>query len=161
MPLAWKGKGPATARPRAPGQPWPFFPEDLDWTFYQAAPPAQQLAFLDGDEPFAIEGCHPRHARIEGTLPGVRARGFAMRRDGTVEELPLRLDTVGFDADALSASVIWRGILPIPDERAPDLGLGAEGAVRRPGAPSFNVESVLLLTGDATLEEARTRLLRR
>ncbi len=135
-PLAWKE--------RADEHAWPFFPEELDWTRHQAAPAAQQLALLDGDEPFAIAGCAPE--TIEGALPGIAPRCL-VARDG-VAELPLRLDTVLFDVDARRLQLVWRGWLGVADERAP------------------GVRVIELFAGPAGedppgLSEARARLLRR
>jgi len=118
LPLAW-------AERRSPGvkaAPWPFFPEDLDWTRYQAAPPEQRLAFLRGDEPFSLTGVHPTEAAIEGALPGVRARCFALRAEsGVFEEVPLRLDTVVFSTDESKLDLVFRGWLPVPDEARPGI----------------------------------------
>jgi hypothetical protein len=138
VPLAWKDR----AAPRKS----PHLPEDFDWTRYQSAPAAQQLAFLHGDEPFAIAGCHPRHPALTGALPGLRARCFS-RIEGRFEEIPVRLDTVVIDADALTLHLLWRGALGVPDERAP------------------GIQAIYLMTertGDppATLDEARERLSR-
>ncbi|MCC6557372.1 MAG: DUF2169 domain-containing protein [Polyangiaceae bacterium] len=143
VPQAWRDRA-ARRNPRRGGSP--LLPEDLDWTRFQAAPRAQQLAFLAGDEPFAIAGAHPHHPVIEGALPGIRARCFAVRK-GRVEEIPMRLDTVAFDLDALKITLVWRGAAGVADERAPDL------------------TALHLFTEDATTEgmtltEARDRLLR-
>jgi hypothetical protein len=113
---------------------WPCFPEELDWTLFQAAPPAQQLAFLGGDEAFEIAGLRQDHPVITGSLPGIRARAILVRR-GAAEELALRLDTVVFDLDAMTLQLVWRGTATVPDERAPDLEsihLSTESAAAEP-----------------------------
>jgi hypothetical protein len=117
LPLSWKRRAEAPAR-RAP---WPCFPEALDWTLYQIAPRPQQLAFLRGDEPFALVGMHRVHPVLEGSLPGVTARAFASRPQGRFDEVELRLDTVVIDADAMKLSLVWRGVLTVDDEARPDV----------------------------------------
>jgi hypothetical protein len=113
---------------------WPCFPEELDWTLFQAAPRAQQLAFLRGDEAFEIAGLRRDHPVITGSLPGIRARAVVVRR-GAAEEIALRLDTVVFDLDALTIQLVWRGTATVADERAPDLEsihLSTESAAAEP-----------------------------
>jgi hypothetical protein len=94
--------------------------DSFDWARWQTAPRAQQLAFLRGDESFEIEGIHPQHPRFEGSLPGIAARCLAERPNGR-EEVAMRLDTAFFDLDEKTVTLVWRGILPVSDERAPDV----------------------------------------
>ncbi|MFT3766880.1 MAG: DUF2169 domain-containing protein [Minicystis sp.] len=117
IPLSWKERWSGNGERRSP---WSKFPEDLDWTFYQIAPPSQRLAFLRGDEPFVLVGMHRTHAVLEGSLPGVRPRCFASR-EGRFDEVTLCLDTVVIDADAMKLTVVWRGAIPVPDETRPDV----------------------------------------
>jgi hypothetical protein len=114
-------EGLARLGPRRPD--WPLFPEDFDWTRFQAAPRRQQLAFLEGGEPFTIEGARPRGAALRGTLPAVRARAFSRRTPeagGAFEEIALHLDTAAFDADELTVSLVFRGVLPVDVESEPE-----------------------------------------
>ncbi len=99
---------------------WPCFPEELDWTLFQAAPRAQQLAFLRGDEAFEIAGLRRELPIITGALPGLRARALIVR-SGEPEEIAMRLDTAVFDLDAMKIHLVWRGVATVADERAPDL----------------------------------------
>lgn len=120
-------------------------PERFDWTRFQVAPPAQQTPFLRGDEPFEITGMHPKLPVLKGTLPGLQVRCFAERappdttpaptlalsaappqapssRPATVrEEVPMHLDTVFFDLDERTLTLVWRGVLPVADEKSPDI----------------------------------------
>ncbi len=117
IPRSWKDLWASRGTRRAV---FPLFPEDLDWTLFQAAPPPQQLAFLRGDEPFEIAGLRQDHPVVTGALPGIRARALVLRR-GEPEEIALRLDTVVFDLDAMTIQLVWRGVATVADERAPDL----------------------------------------
>ncbi|MEP7123875.1 MAG: DUF2169 domain-containing protein, partial [Byssovorax sp.] len=103
---------------------WPYFPEDFDWGYFQSAPAAQQLGYLRGDEPFEITGTRAGKPSLGGSLPGLRMRGFAQRTaaaGGQMVEVPLHLDSVHFDTDAGIVSLVWRGIVEVSDEEAPEL----------------------------------------
>jgi uncharacterized protein YjbI with pentapeptide repeats len=128
---------------------WPYFPEDFDWGYFQAAPSAQQLAYLRGDEPFEISGTHADRASLRGALPGLRMRGFAQRTaaaGGQIVEVPLQLDTVHFDTDAGTVSLVWRGLIEVSDEEAPELA-------------AFLVLDESLGDAPITVDEAQARLL--
>ena len=126
VPMTWAARasrlgtyGPAWLRTR-----WPFFPEDFDPTFFQAAPAAQQLDHLDGDEPFELVGMDREHPVLDGTLPRVRARCFAQKTTaagGAFHEIVLRLDTVTFDVDATTIHLVWRGLIEVADDEASDV----------------------------------------
>lgn len=103
---------------------WPYFPEDFDWGYFQAAPSAQQLAYLTGDEPFEIVGMHADHAVLRGSLPGIRVRCVLQRTEPAgsgLKEVTLRLDTASFDVDAMKLHLVWRGLVEVSDEDAPEI----------------------------------------
>jgi hypothetical protein len=104
---------------------WPAIVlDDFDWTYFQAAPLAQQLDYLAGDEPFALVGVHPGHPKLDGSLPGLRPRCFvqaAADAGGGFDEIELRLDTATFDADEMKLHLIWRGLFKVRDEEASDV----------------------------------------
>ncbi|MCB9584263.1 MAG: DUF2169 domain-containing protein [Polyangiaceae bacterium] len=105
---------------------WPYFPPDFDYKYFNAAPPAQQLAEAYGNERFCLEGLHPEFARLEGRLPGRRARAFTQttRQHGfQFNEVPLKLDTVVFDTDSMRAHLVWRGFTEVTSAIAPELAL--------------------------------------
>jgi len=143
IPLAWKDRWAAS------GESPLSLPEALDWTRFQAAPRPQQLAFLAGDEPFAIAGVSARYPLLEGALPGLRARAFASwgtESSARFEEVTMRLDTVVFDTDAMTLGLVWRGALALADEQRPEvkaLYLLADG-----------------MRAETSLADARVKLLR-
>jgi hypothetical protein len=54
---------------------FPGLAEDINWTFFNAAPEDQHIeGFLKGDEPFEIRGMHPEKTIIQAKLPGVKSR---------------------------------------------------------------------------------------
>ena len=102
---------------------WPWFPEDFDWTHFNAAPTEMQLdGFLRGDERLVCENLHPKHARYESQLPGVRPRCFLNRLTGgkrgelRFEEVELKLDTLWVDMEAEKLVLVWRGWTAVASE---------------------------------------------
>ncbi|MEP7122675.1 MAG: DUF2169 domain-containing protein [Byssovorax sp.] len=105
-------------------QRWPYFPEDFDWAFFQIAPRAQQLPYLVGDETFTVVGMRPDMPRLDGRLPGLRARCFLQMTEAAgadFRELPLALDTAALDVDTLKLSLVWRAFVEVSDEEAPEI----------------------------------------
>ncbi|MBX3181028.1 MAG: DUF2169 domain-containing protein [Polyangiaceae bacterium] len=103
---------------------WPYFPEDFDYAYFNAAPAAQQLAAVRGDERFALTGMHPSHPRLEGKLPGLVARAFAQTTEAhglRFTEVKLTLDTVAFEPDELLVHLVFRGSIQVSQELAPEL----------------------------------------
>lgn len=103
---------------------WPFFPQDFDFSFFNAAPPEQQVPYLRGDEAFSIQGVRPDHAVLAGQLPAIVPRAFAyMSQDagGAFAEVGLNLDTVWFDTDAARIALVWRGMVNVRDDEASDI----------------------------------------
>lgn len=103
---------------------WPYFPDDFDWAYFQAAPEQQQVDFLTGDEPFSMWGVRPDAPRVTGKLPGLVPRAFAQRttaEGGLFFEIVLRLDTVVIDADEMTMGLVWRGLFDVADAAASDV----------------------------------------
>ncbi|MBM4373816.1 MAG: pentapeptide repeat-containing protein [Deltaproteobacteria bacterium] len=95
---------------------WPWFPEDFDWSTFQAAPSDQRVAgYLNGDELLQLDGNTERD--VKTYLPSLRPRAFvrgARGRTGTdsrIHEIALVLDTVWLDADVGAFVLVWRGHL--------------------------------------------------
>jgi uncharacterized protein YjbI with pentapeptide repeats len=102
---------------------WPWFPEDFDWTHFNAAPPDMQLeGYLRGDESLVLENLHPQLARYESKLPGLRVRSFVHRRNGansgalSFDEIDMKLDTLWVDMEAEKLVLVWRGWTAVSSE---------------------------------------------
>ncbi len=97
-------------------QRWPWFPEDFDWSHYNAAPPPMQLeGYLRGDERLYFENLHPQHPQYESWLPSLRVRCFLSHLTGPeteqnrFDEVPMKLDTLWVDMEAEKLILVWRG----------------------------------------------------
>jgi len=93
---------------------WPWFPNDFDWSYYNAAPADQQLeGYLRGDEELVLENLHPEQTIYRSRLPGLRARCFVNERLAAEEfsfrEVQLNLDTLWINTDQEKLILIWRG----------------------------------------------------
>lgn len=104
---------------------FPGLAEDIDWTFFNAAPEDQHIdGYFHGDEPFEIEGMHPEKPLIRGELPRIRARCFINRtaEEGErFEELETSLDTVWLFPHTEKGIVIHRALVEIGTDDATDV----------------------------------------
>ncbi|MBM4375913.1 MAG: DUF2169 domain-containing protein [Deltaproteobacteria bacterium] len=99
----------------------PFHPRDLDWTFFQAAPPDQWLpGYFRGDEEVVFTNLHPGASELRTKLPGLRIRVFVLR-SGLPVEVPMVLDTLHADLDAGSLTLTWRGLVPVAQDDFSDV----------------------------------------
>ncbi len=114
---------------------WPWFPEDFDWSFFNAAPLDQQTKeFLTGDESINISNMHPIEANYSSQLPGLRVRCFLNRKtdistktyienDLAIEqfhEVGMNLDTLWVNMDTEQMVLAWRGWLEVSGEDYPE-----------------------------------------
>src|SRR5262249_4124038 len=101
---------------------WPWFPDDFDWGHFNAAPRDQQVeGYLRGDEELEFENLHSEQPMYRSRLPGRRARWFLEERTkgGPMQwkEVPLNLDTVWIDMEALQLVLVWRGLVEVQSVR--------------------------------------------
>ncbi len=90
-------------------------PEGFDFTFFQAAPPDQQIPLLRPGATLVLEHLHPTVPRLETRLPAARPQAFRIDpRTGRVSEIALRCDTVTIDADRGRVSLVFRGLTDVP-----------------------------------------------
>ncbi|UCF63211.1 MAG: DUF2169 domain-containing protein [bacterium] len=102
---------------------WPWFPEDFDWSHFNAAPAEMQLeGYLRGDEELYFENMHKKYSRYSAYLPGLRVRGFVNTltddksdKNGFVE-VPLNLDTLWVDMEDEKLVLVWRGWTEVQSE---------------------------------------------
>ncbi len=104
---------------------WPWFPDDFDWGYFNAAPESQQInGYWRGDEEVTLRGMHPEHAELRARLPGLRARCFLELRRGDALEftaVALNLDTITVDAEELRAVCLWRGLVDVQSDKLDDV----------------------------------------
>ena len=94
---------------------WPWFAEDMDWRYFNAAPDALQTEFLRGNEALYFENLHPQYQDYRSTLSGIKARCFVngdvanSAGEETFSEVAMNLDTLWVDMDNEKVVLVWRG----------------------------------------------------
>ena len=103
----------------------PCFASDMDRTYFNCAPPDQQLAsYLRGDEELTFENLHPERSRFSVRLPALRVRVFVRDLDANAREIPMKLDTLFADLQDDSLYLTWRGLTPVKEEDLTDVAFG-------------------------------------
>jgi uncharacterized protein YjbI with pentapeptide repeats len=104
---------------------FPGLAEDIDWTFFNAAPEDQQIdGFFKGNEPFEIKGMHPEKVLIQANLPGFKSRCFINQkaeREEEFKEINTSLDTVWLFPHAEKGIVVYRGVAEVGTDDAEDV----------------------------------------
>jgi uncharacterized protein YjbI with pentapeptide repeats len=104
---------------------FPGLAEDIDWTFFNAAPKDQHIeGFFEGDEPFEIKGMHPEKPLIQAKLPGVKSRCFInqeTKQGEQFKEIETRLDTVWLFPHAAKGILVYRGTVEVRTDDAEDV----------------------------------------
>jgi uncharacterized protein YjbI with pentapeptide repeats len=118
--------------------PEPEIPEGLDWRYFHAAPPDQQIEHLRGDEWLVLDGVHPTLARVQTRLPSAvgKARWHLLSSSGAGAGTAIELvaDTLIIDADNLVCSILWRGRFAL---KRPEMAawVGVSAGVELAGQP--------------------------
>lgn len=84
-------------------------PDGLDFAYFQAAPPDQQIAAIRPNERIILENLHPDHPRLVTSLPELQPKVVAERGTGERENVTLSADTLRIDTDRGVCVVVWRG----------------------------------------------------
>lgn len=111
-------------------------PVDLDPTFFQVAPPDQNVAEIRANERIVLENLHPEHAHLVTSLPELRPRAIVDRATGEREEVALVGDTLFVDTDRGVCCVVWRGRIGLRTaDEAGQISVTLEGGTAESGAP--------------------------
>lgn len=104
---------------------FPGLAEDIDYTYFNTAPPDQWLdGFFNGHEGFQIKGMHPEKPLIQANLPGFKSRCFINQeteKGENFKEIKTNLDTVWIFPHAEKGITVWRGVVEISTDDAEDV----------------------------------------
>jgi len=104
---------------------WPWFPDDFDWTYFNASPPNQWIKeYFRGDEKLDFINLHPSIPHFHTRLPGVVARCFVTRVvEGRESMVPveLHLDTIWARPEEEKLILVWRGRTPVSSLKLTDV----------------------------------------
>ncbi|MFO7595131.1 MAG: DUF2169 domain-containing protein [Desulfocurvibacter africanus] len=130
---------------------WPWFPDDMNYEFFNLASADQMLpGFLTGEEAVEIRNMHPDLPLIASRLPRVRPRLFATLKkspkagpeEDTFREIGLHVDTLWLFPEALRGVVMHRGLTEILDEELEDVRY-VLSATESPDEPAKPIEHYL------------------
>ena len=110
---------------------FPGFSEDMDWRFFNAAPPEQRWDDRDsipGGTPYEVWNMHPTLPVQRGRLPDWRARAFIARKTAPgqrepehFDEVPMRHTTAWFFPHLAQVALIYHGEIAIAEDDADDV----------------------------------------
>ncbi|WP_437817265.1 DUF2169 domain-containing protein [Sorangium sp. So ce1078] len=122
----------------------PYYAEDFDWTFFNAAPPDQWLPYLRGDEDLLFQNLHPDAEVFRSRLPGIRIRAFAKDAERGFREVPMHLDTLLADLDKEALFLTWRGLTEVTEDDLSDITtLVASEPLDGPSLPPEHYREIL------------------
>ena len=108
--------------PRWRKERFPFYAEDFDFGYFNAAPADQQLpGYLRGDERLLFQNLHPDAQLFETRLPGLRVRAFVNDVKGRFREPVMNLDTLFADLDEGLLYLTWRGLDAVESDDLADV----------------------------------------
>ena len=107
---------------------WPYFPDDMDYEYFNCAPADQYIdAFFQGGEAIEILNMHPDMQLIESHLPELRIRCFVTKKEApksaveVFQNVTTRVDTLWLFPSILRGVVMYRGTTEIYDEEYEDV----------------------------------------
>jgi hypothetical protein len=122
----------------------PYFADDFDWAYFNAAPPDQRLPYLRGDEELLFQNLHPAAEVFQSRLPGLRIRAFASDLQGRFREVPMNLDTLLADLDEGALYLVWRGLTEAKEDDLSDqTALIASEPLAEPPLPESHYRDIL------------------
>ncbi|MCA9625886.1 MAG: DUF2169 domain-containing protein, partial [Myxococcales bacterium] len=126
-------------------------PEDVQGSYWNAAPRDQRLAELTEDTTIHLEHLHPHLPRLSTRLPGVKPRAF-VERSGGAREIFLTADALWIDMTRGVCTLTWRGTFDID---APEVEGLVAVAMEQPGERLCWPDVAALL--DTTTSEVPSR----
>ena len=130
---------------------WPWFAEDMDWRYFNAAPDGLQTEYLKGNEVLYFENLHPQHQDYRSQLAGLKTRCFVncsgsdSTDKGQFSEVAMNLDTLWVDMDQEKVVLVWRGWTSVISEEFEEIQhiLIAAEPVKEKSETPFYYEALL------------------
>lgn len=133
-------------------------PDELDPSFFQAAPVAQRTDHLQPGDVLVLAGMSPIARVLHAAIPPVRGAAVVQVGGDPPRRFGLRLDRIHVAPDAMIAELSFRGRLPVPD-RAQAIrivgGLDGAAAPFQPPPPSSMAMTPVTVLADAPPVAAR------
>jgi hypothetical protein len=90
----------------------PFWPDDFDYRYFQAAPPDQQMAYPRGGEEVVLKNLTP-DGYVTFRLPVVSMPVWFIPHQGKDTRLDGVIDTIVIEPDLGRFSITWRAVQPM------------------------------------------------
>jgi uncharacterized protein YjbI with pentapeptide repeats len=139
----------------------PYYAEDLDWTYFHAAPDDQQIqGYLRGDEEVSLVNVHPGAPSLATRLPGLRIRVFVNDVVHRLREAPMALDTLYASPDEGILRLTWRGVVPVKEDDFADVKVvivASEPLAERPRPEAYYLAKLEQIERDPLGIEADIR----
>ncbi|MCX5855952.1 MAG: DUF2169 domain-containing protein, partial [Deltaproteobacteria bacterium] len=107
---------------------WPYFPDDMDYEYFNCAPADQYRdGFFQGGEAIEIKNMHPDMQLIQSHVPELRIRCFVTKKEApksaveVFQNVTTRVDTLWLFPAILRGVVMYRGTTEIYDEEYEDV----------------------------------------
>ncbi|MBK8258633.1 MAG: DUF2169 domain-containing protein [Polyangiaceae bacterium] len=84
-------------------------PDDVDPSYFNAAPEDQRPGEIRDTERIVLENLHPDHPRLVTNLPGIRPVAFVDVPGQTPQRVRMECDTLWIDTDRSLCTLTWRG----------------------------------------------------
>ncbi|MDQ5986639.1 MAG: hypothetical protein CSYNP_02369 [Syntrophus sp. SKADARSKE-3] len=121
---------------------WPYFPDDMNYEFFNCAPEDQYIEeFFKGGEAIEIVNMHPDMQLIESHIPPLRIRCFVTKKEAPKSDIEIfqdvttRLDTLWLFPTILRGVAMYRGTTEIFDEEYEDVSRIFIATERLPDPP--------------------------
>jgi uncharacterized protein YjbI with pentapeptide repeats len=137
---------------------WPGFPEDFDFSVFNLAQEKQRLkvGYFRGDEAVVLQNVHPTIATLKVALPGLKPRVIVKTSQpkALVQEATVNLDTIWLFPGVETALLMWRSVIPVPDEKNSGVELVAVALERLTDKPATMANILERAEKDESLEPA-------
>ena len=107
---------------------WPYFPDDMDYEYFNCAPADQYHdGFFQGGEAIEILNMHPDMQLIESHVPELRVRCLVTKKEApksaveVFQDVTTRVDTLWLFPAILRGVAMYRGTTEIYDEEYEDV----------------------------------------
>src|SRR5262249_18112477 len=90
----------------------PFWPDDFDYRFFQAAPPDQQIPYPAGGEDVVLKNLSPA-GDVDFKLPTVSMPVLVIPYKGRSQDIDAVIDTILIEPDLGRFSMTWRVSYPL------------------------------------------------
>lgn len=92
-------------------------PQDIDASYFNAAPRDQQTATLRVGERIVLDNLHPEHRHLVTNLAGQQPQGLVERPGRPPQSAPMRADLLWIHTDRGLCTLTWRGQISIEHPR--------------------------------------------